>query len=144
MIEDHEPLSPAAAAKIKALREAQRRDKRIVMSPADAEEALSCGPTHVRDLLDRGELSSILDGKLRRIFVASVYDLLVRRIIQSDPADGPPAKSPIGRFKPRDPARPRGRPRKLAAEAEGALEPATTTATTTTPVKRRVRSLADA
>ena len=99
MIEDQARLSPAAAEKIALLREAQRRDKRIVLSPRDTKEALGVGDTHVRELLDRGELSSILDGKLRRIFAASVYDLLVRRVIASDPADGPPAKSPIGRFR---------------------------------------------
>jgi len=101
MVEDQQPLSPAAAAKIKALREAQRRDKRIVMSSADVEEALRVGGTRVRELLENGELSSILDGKLRRIFADSVYNYLVRRIIESDPVDGPPAKSPIGRFKAR-------------------------------------------
>jgi hypothetical protein len=98
MLEDSVPLSAAAAAKIKVLRDAQRRDKRIVMSPRDAEEAGIGGGTYVRELLERGELSSVLDGKLRRILVASVYDYLVRRAIASDPVDGPPAKSAIGRF----------------------------------------------
>jgi hypothetical protein len=101
MIEDDHPLSDAARAKIKALRVEQRRDNRIVMSPADAEAALGVKATRIRELIERGELSSLLDGKLRRIFVASVYDYLVRRIILSDPVDGPPAKSPIGRFKPK-------------------------------------------
>jgi hypothetical protein len=102
MFEDSIPLSPAAAAKIAALREAQRRDKRIVMSPRDTGEALGdVSGTHVRDLLERGELSSVLNGKLRMIFAASVYDYLVRCIIASDPVDGPPAKSPIGRFRGR-------------------------------------------
>ena len=45
MIEDKERLSEAAAAKIKALREAQQRDRRIVMSSKDAEEALAVGGT---------------------------------------------------------------------------------------------------
>jgi hypothetical protein len=98
MIEDTIPLSAAAEAKIKVIRAAERRDKRIVMSPRDAVEAGIGGSTHVRELLERGELSSLLDGKLRRILVASVYDYLVRRAIASDPVDGPPAKSAIGRF----------------------------------------------
>ena len=99
MIEDDQPLSPAARAKIKALREDQRRDRRMVMSPADAELALGVKGTRIAELMSRGELDSILDGKLRRIFVGSVYNYLVRRTIESDPVDGPPAKSPIGRFK---------------------------------------------
>jgi hypothetical protein len=101
MLEDEQPLAAAARDKIKALREDQRRDRRIVMSPADAELALGVKATRIQELMSRGELDSILDGKLRRIFVGSVYNYLVRRIILSDPVDGPPAKSPIGRFKAR-------------------------------------------
>jgi hypothetical protein len=99
MLEDNQPLSDAARGKIKVLRGDQRRDNRIVMSPADAQAALGVKSTRIQDLMDRGELSSLLDGKLRRILVASVYDYLVRRVIETDPVDGPPAKSPIGRFK---------------------------------------------
>jgi hypothetical protein len=101
MLEDNQPLSEAARAKIKVLRDELRRDNRLVMSPADAETALGVKATRIADLMGRGELSSLLDGKLRRILVASVYDYLVRRIITSDPVDGPPAKSPIGRIKKR-------------------------------------------
>jgi hypothetical protein len=64
-----------------------------------AELALGVKATRIAELMNRGELDTILDGKLRRIFVGSVYNYLVRRIITSDPVDGPPAKSPIGRFK---------------------------------------------
>jgi hypothetical protein len=99
MIEDDQPLSAAAREKIKALRHEQRHDGRIVMSPLDAERALGVKSTRISELINRGELSSLVDGKLRRIFVGSVYDYIVRRIILSDPLDGPPAKSPIGRFK---------------------------------------------
>ena len=99
MIEDEQPLSAAAREKIKALRQAQKLDRRMVMSPADAELALGVKATQIQELMKRGELDTILDGKLRRIFVGSVYNYLVRRIITSDPVDGSPAKSPIGRFK---------------------------------------------
>ena len=60
MIEDDQPLSPAARAKIKALREDQRRDRRMVMSPADAELALGVKGTRIAELMSRGELDSIL------------------------------------------------------------------------------------
>jgi hypothetical protein len=104
MIEDEHRLSAEAAAKIRTLREAQRRDPRIVMSTSATSAAIDQGPTRVRELQEKGELSSIVDGKLRRIFVASVYDYLVRRIIETDPVDGPPKKSSTGRFKSKVPA----------------------------------------
>jgi hypothetical protein len=92
VIEHDQPISEGAAAKIKIIRQQQREDKRIVMPPADVSIALGVGDTRVRELLAKGEISSILDGKLRRVIVASVYDYLVRRAIESNPIDGTEAK----------------------------------------------------
>jgi hypothetical protein len=93
VIEDEAAISELAASKIKLIREAQRADKRIVVSPADAAIALSCGLTRITELLKRGELSSYLDGSLRRIFVASMYDRMVREVIKSHPIEGGEAKA---------------------------------------------------
>jgi hypothetical protein len=124
MFEDRIQLSDQAAEKIRQLRQAQRNDPRIVVSTATAAIACDYGETKVRELTEVGEFSSIVDGKLRRIFMASVYDHLVRRIIATYPAGGPPLKSPAGRFKP-GPKAP-GRPRKgeIAIESETAAETA--------------------
>lgn len=101
MFEDRTPLPETAADKIRQLRASQKLDPRIVASTATIAQAFDMGETKVRALIEAGEISSIVDGKLRRIFVASVYDYLVRRVIETYPIDGPPAKSPAGRFKPR-------------------------------------------
>ena len=93
MIEHEQPISELAADKIKLIREAQRLDKRIVVSPGDAAIALGCGLTRITELLKRGELSSYLDGSLRRIFTASMYDRLVREVIKSYPIEGGEAKA---------------------------------------------------
>jgi hypothetical protein len=93
VIEHDQPISESAASKIKLIREAQRLDKRIVVSPGDAAIALSCGLTRITELLKRGELSSYLDGSLRRIFTASLYDRLVRQVIASNPIEGGEAKA---------------------------------------------------
>jgi hypothetical protein len=93
VIEHEQPISELAAEKIKLLRDAQRLDKRIVVSPVDAAIALSCGLTRIAELLRRGELSSYLDGSLRRIFTASLYDRLVREVIKSNPIEGGEVKA---------------------------------------------------
>ena len=43
--------------------------------------------------MKRGELSSYLDGSLRRIFVASMYDRLVREVIKTNPIEGGEVKA---------------------------------------------------
>jgi hypothetical protein len=93
VIEHEQPISELAAEKIKLLREAQRLDKRIVVSSGDEAIALSCGLTRITELMKRGELSSYLDGSLRRIFTASMYDYLVRQVIKSNPIEGGEAKA---------------------------------------------------
>jgi hypothetical protein len=93
VIEHEQPISELAADKIKLIREAQRLDKRIVVSPGDAAIALGCGLTRITELMKRGELSSYLDGSLRRIFVASMYDRLVREVIKTHPVEGGEAKA---------------------------------------------------
>jgi hypothetical protein len=82
-----EGVSPQAAERIKLLRAEQRVNKHIVLSPNDAAMALSLSLARIHELLTIGELSSILDGKLQRIFTASVFDYLVRRTIETYPVN---------------------------------------------------------
>jgi hypothetical protein len=64
VIEHEQPISELAADKIKLIRESQRLDKQIVVSPGDAAIALGCGLTRITELLKRGELTSYWDGSL--------------------------------------------------------------------------------
>jgi hypothetical protein len=79
----HKELPEAVSRQVEMLRAQQARDGRIVASPRDVGLALGVGPTRVRDLLAAGALRSVLDGRLRRILVSSVYDYLVERTISS-------------------------------------------------------------
>jgi hypothetical protein len=108
LFEESQPLSDVARRNVAEIRKRQREDKRIVMAPADVEIALGVKATRVRDMLARGELSSILEGRLRRIFVASVYDHLVRAAIASHPAGGGEAKArPFRGVRPQEKKKPK-------------------------------------
>jgi hypothetical protein len=98
MIEEGQNPSPELSAKIKLICAEQRAHKAVVMSPADAGAALGLGPTRIGELINSGELSTILDGKLRRVFTASVFDYLVRRAIETHPVDT--SSGPKGRPSP--------------------------------------------
>jgi excisionase family DNA binding protein len=55
----------------------------LLVSPAAAMTMLSCGRTRLYELLDRGELESFLDGRARRITVASVHAYIARKLEES-------------------------------------------------------------
>jgi excisionase family DNA binding protein len=52
----------------------------LLVSPAGAMTMLSCGRTRLYELLDRGELQSFLDGRARRITVASIHAYIARKL----------------------------------------------------------------
>jgi hypothetical protein len=77
-------------------------DQRIVVSPRRARHMLDCGTTRLYQLLAAGELESFLDGRSRKITVASIRRYVERRL-STTTATNPPLRR-------------RGRPRKSAAE----------------------------
>lgn len=58
----------------------------LVVSPRDACRLLSVGNSYLYRLLNDGELDSYLDGRVRRITVASIQRYVQRRLAQSTPA----------------------------------------------------------
>ena len=55
----------------------------LAVSPATAEWMLQYGHKKVYQLMATGELESFKDGRSRRIIVASIHDLIKRRIAAS-------------------------------------------------------------
>jgi hypothetical protein len=77
-------------------------DERLVVSPRRARYMLDCGNTRLYELLKNNELESYLDGRSRRITVASIHRHIARRLAAK--RAGTTASQP---------RRPRGRPRKI-------------------------------
>jgi hypothetical protein len=78
-------------------------DQRIVVGPRRARHMLDCGTTRLYQLLAAGELESFLDGRSRKITVASIKRYVERRLNTTT------AANPL--------ARRRGRPGKGAETA---------------------------
>jgi hypothetical protein len=76
----------------------------IVVKPKVACIMLGCGITRLYELLAAGELESFLDGRNRKITVASIRSYVTRRLGRTPAAVATP------------PRRRRGRPRKHAAD----------------------------
>jgi hypothetical protein len=55
-------------------------DERLVVSPRRARHMLDCGNTRLYELLATRELDSYLDGRSRKITVASINRLILRRL----------------------------------------------------------------
>lgn len=77
-------------------------DERLVVSPRRARYMLDCGNTRLYELLNSNELESYLDGRSRKVTVASIHRYIARRLaaIGRSAALAPPLR------------RRRGRPRK--------------------------------
>ena len=58
-------------------------EKKLVTSVKTACFMLDCGPDRVYQLLNSGELESYLDGRSRKILVASLKDYIARRLAAS-------------------------------------------------------------
>jgi hypothetical protein len=54
--------------------------EKIVCSTGDAKRALDCGQTTLYALISTGEIESYLEGKSRKIIVASLVALVNRRL----------------------------------------------------------------
>jgi hypothetical protein len=78
-----------------------RHIEQLLVRPHEAWKMLACGNTHGYELLNAGELDSFLDGKARKIVVASIHRYIARKLAAATPKATP---------QPR-----RGRPRKLPA-----------------------------
>ncbi len=78
----------------------------LVVSPKAAWRMLGCGNSHGYELLNGGELQSFLDGRSRRITVASIRAYIARKLATAGATGAAP--------QPTSPRR-RGRPRKLPA-----------------------------
>ena len=84
--------------------------ERLVVSPRVACIMLGIGITYLYQLIGERELDSYLDGRVRRITVASIHRRIARHLAASGHASEPP------------PRRKRGRPQKqrsLAIEDHG-------------------------
>jgi hypothetical protein len=55
-------------------------DDRLVVSPRRARYMLDCGHTRLYELLKNNELQSYLDGRSRKIIVASIHRHIARRL----------------------------------------------------------------
>jgi hypothetical protein len=55
-------------------------DERLVVSPRRARHMLDCGNTRLYELLKNNELESFLDGRSRKILVASIRRYIARRL----------------------------------------------------------------
>ena len=60
-----------------------RAGEPLVLTPAQAQTALQCGPTRLWDLINAGEVESFLDGNRRRITARSVSDYVNRKLAAS-------------------------------------------------------------
>jgi hypothetical protein len=78
----------------------------LVVKPKTAWKMLACSNTRGYELLVAGKITSFLDGRSRKIPVASIRHYIERRLAESA---GPPPK------------RSRGRPRDVDAYPEAAL-----------------------
>jgi hypothetical protein len=82
-------------------------DERLVVCPRRARYMLDCGNTRLYELLKNNELESYLDGRSRKIIVASIHRYIARRLEAEKTAVATPR-----------PQRRRGRPRKHLARRE--------------------------
>jgi hypothetical protein len=90
-------VSEVGLALIGQIRAQQAADPRVLGTTADGREMIGCGPRRFTQLMDEGEIDSVLEGRSRRPVIASIYDLICRRIAKSHPADQAPRKAHDGR-----------------------------------------------
>jgi hypothetical protein len=72
-------------------------DPRVLAPIPGISALLGCKDRRTRQLMDEGEIDSVLEGASRRGTIASVYRLIRKRIIASHPAGEPPVKAHNGR-----------------------------------------------
>ncbi len=74
----------------------------LLVRPRDAWRLLSCGNTHGYELLNAGELETFLDGRSRKITVASIRAYIARKL----EATRAMSTAPLPRRRGRPPKRP--------------------------------------
>lgn len=90
-------VSEVGLALIEQIRAQQAADPRVLGTTADGREMIGCGPRRFTQLMDEGEIVSVLEGRSRRPVIATIYDLICRRVAKSHPAGEAPAKAHDGR-----------------------------------------------
>jgi hypothetical protein len=70
-----------------------------VVTPRRACYLLDCGTTHLYELIDNEEVESFLDGRSRKIVVASIHRLIARRLAAKQGIDD--VQRPRRRGRPR-------------------------------------------
>lgn len=74
-------------------------DERLVVSPRRARHMLDCGNTRLYELVSSKELESYLDGRSRKITVASIRRLIALRLALTGDKSTEPKLSPPERSK---------------------------------------------
>ena len=64
-------------------------DERLVVCPRRARFMLDCGNTRLYELLKNNELESYLDGRSRKIIVASIHRFIAGRLAAEREVTGP-------------------------------------------------------
>jgi hypothetical protein len=59
-------------------------DERLVVSPRRARRMLDCGNTRLYELLKNKELESYVDGRSRKIIVASIHRYIAQRLKEAE------------------------------------------------------------
>lgn len=55
----------------------------LAVKPKTAWKMLDCGNTHGYELMAAGEIESFLDGRSRKIIVASIKDYIARQLVKA-------------------------------------------------------------
>jgi hypothetical protein len=71
--------------------------ERLLVCPKRACHLLDCGTTHLYELIDGGELESFLDGRSRKIVVASIHRLIAKRLADKQAGLAVPQRRRRGR-----------------------------------------------
>jgi hypothetical protein len=76
----------------------------LVVSPRRAAQMLDCGNTKIYELLNNKELDSYLDGRSRKVTVASIHRRIARKLGAGDNAPSKALSKPRLRGRPRETA----------------------------------------
>jgi hypothetical protein len=77
--------------------------ERLLVRPRRACYLLDCGTTHLYTLIAKGELTSLLDGRSRKVTVESINSYIAKRLTSG--IQKTTVVSPRGRGRPRKSAR---------------------------------------
>jgi hypothetical protein len=72
--------------------------ERLLVRPRRACYLLDCGTTHLYELIEAGEIESFLDGRSRKIVVASIHRLIAKRLASKQGSKDAPERRRRGRL----------------------------------------------